>query len=93
MPIYEYKCTNCDFVHEEFRYIDGRKADAICPKCSSTAKFIISAPAGIDGGHHDGYRHITGSTGTWKEDMGPQGKRGREWYGDNPHASSTLEKK
>lgn len=92
MPLYDYKCTVCESIHEEMRTIADRHEDAYCPECFNPAMLAVSAPAGINGGSHDGYRHRTGSTGVWKTDKGPQGDIGREWYGDNPHASCPLEK-
>lgn len=92
MPLYDYECTVCGNVHEEMRKIDDRHEDSYCPECFNPSTLKVTAPAGIDGGV-DGYRHKSGTTGVWKTDVGPQSKIGREWYGDNPHAGSTLAKK
>jgi putative FmdB family regulatory protein len=93
MPIYDYKCTVCGNVHEEMRSVSDRNEDAACPECFNIALKTVTAPAGINGGFHEGYRHKSGTTGVWKTDVGPQGKVGKEWYGDNPHATSTLDTK
>ena len=47
MPIYEYECGK-DGVYEEFSRIRKPKPKAICPKCSGSARPVISAPAMID---------------------------------------------
>lgn len=92
MPIFDFKCTVCGHVQEELLKVSevGKTKEALCAVCGSISEIQISAPAGIAGNAADGYKHRSGSTGVWKEDMGPNGKRGREWYGDNPHAPSTL---
>jgi len=92
MPVYLYKCTVCGTVHEELRKIKDRENESSCKECFNISVLTPSTPAGINGGFYDGYSHRSGSTGVWKTDMGPQGKIGREWYGDNPHAESTLAK-
>lgn len=93
MPIYEYECTVCDKVYDELRSMKDRNVSGACPVCAHEANRILSAPAGIDGGFTTGYVHRSGKTGVWKTDMGPQGEIGKQWYGDNSHAPSTLEKK
>jgi putative FmdB family regulatory protein len=35
MPIYEYKCSNCNEVFEEFQTIGGSNENLICPKCNT----------------------------------------------------------
>lgn len=91
MPLYDYKCTVCDHVHEALRPVSDRDDDIACPECFNISVKVVSSPAGINGGSHDGYRHRK-RTGVWQKDMGPQGPIGKEWYGDNPHAPSTLDK-
>lgn len=92
MPLYDYKCTVCGAIHEEIRKVENRNIDTACYECFNISKKVLTSPAGIQANNHDGYRHRTGSKGIWKTDMGPQGELGKEWYGDNPHASSTLAK-
>ncbi len=36
MPIYEYKCKNCDDVFEEFQSMGASSESVKCPKCGST---------------------------------------------------------
>lgn len=43
MPLYEYRCTKCDCVFEEFAAFSANGSRK-CPKCGGTAKRIISAP-------------------------------------------------
>lgn len=46
MPVYTYRCTNCD---HEFEHMQSIKDDSIpsCPECESrkVEKLIVSAPA------------------------------------------------
>lgn len=42
MPIYEYRCTQCKNVFEEWSKSVGDHGDAICPKCRGNAVQIIS---------------------------------------------------
>lgn len=93
MPIYEFKCSVCGEVQEELRKIDEREESAYCKVCFNESVRIPTAPAGINGGFNEFYRHRSGKKKVWQEDAGPQGKIGKEWYGDNPHATSTLDKK
>ncbi len=37
MPIYEYKCKNCDDVFEEFQSMGASSESLKCPKCGTTA--------------------------------------------------------
>lgn len=92
MPVYKYKCSKCDETLEVLRKIQQRDDAYFCPVCNTITKRVVTTPAGIDGGFTTGYTHRTGKTGIWKTDVGPQGKLGREWYGDMPHADSTLAK-
>ena len=46
MPIYEYKCTSCEFVFEEFQSFDA-DVKMPCPKCKKNANRIISSGIGI----------------------------------------------
>ncbi|MFW6324856.1 MAG: FmdB family zinc ribbon protein [Desulfovibrionales bacterium] len=41
MPIYEYRCTKCQQIFEEFQSGFEEK-DATCPFCSGTSRRIIS---------------------------------------------------
>ena len=42
IPTYEYKCTECDYVHDEFHDMN-RRPRIKCPKCGAKCKKIISA--------------------------------------------------
>lgn len=44
MPIYEYRCQECDIVFEKLHI--GGDSSAACPSCGKQAKRLIS-PAGI----------------------------------------------
>ena len=43
MPIYEYKCSTCAEVSEEFRNIADRNAPACCRVCGAAAHRILSS--------------------------------------------------
>ena len=43
MPLYEFRCVECDHEFEQFFGIHEDKA-TICPKCNAEAKKRISAP-------------------------------------------------
>ncbi len=42
MPIYEFKCSNCENVFEELIMSVGKESEVACPKCGSkdVAKLI-----------------------------------------------------
>ncbi len=46
MPTYEYECLNCQFHFEEFQKITDFPV-AVCPKCSSKARRLISGGIGL----------------------------------------------
>ena len=41
MPIYEFKCEDCDIVYEEQKSYDDFESN--CPSCNKTARKIMSA--------------------------------------------------
>jgi len=45
MPVYEYKCPNCQHIFEEWLKISETTESAPCPKCGSQARHIISNTA------------------------------------------------
>lgn len=50
MPIYKYKCKNCDYIFKQLylTFKEGKAREAKCPKCGSTAeRFFSSAPTRI----------------------------------------------
>ena len=44
MPIYEYRCSDCDQVFEALQRVSDAPLDA-CRRCGGPARRIISAPA------------------------------------------------
>jgi putative FmdB family regulatory protein len=42
MPLYEYKCENCDEVFFELRKADEREAPITCPTCGGSGRVMIS---------------------------------------------------
>jgi putative FmdB family regulatory protein len=42
MPLYEYKCSNCNYKFEELHRLSESGANATCPVCKGTAKRIMS---------------------------------------------------
>ena len=45
MPVYEYTCPNCQNIFEEWLKISETTESALCPKCGSQARHIISNTA------------------------------------------------
>ncbi|MDR0453764.1 MAG: zinc ribbon domain-containing protein [Deferribacteraceae bacterium] len=45
MPIYEYYCSNCEYVFEIMEPFLEDEAKKDCPKCESAAQKMISSPA------------------------------------------------
>lgn len=43
MPIYEYRCKECDHVTDAYRSVDNRNDVPECESCSGETKKIISA--------------------------------------------------
>ena len=46
MATYDYRCSKCDDVHEEFHKMDA-KPRIKCPECGSSCKKIISGGTGV----------------------------------------------
>lgn len=46
MPTYEYKCTECGFVFEEFQSIVSAPLE-ICPQCQGKIVRVIAGGAGL----------------------------------------------
>lgn len=47
MPIYEYRCTKCQFKFERIRSVSARMQDASCDQCLSHAEATLTIPASI----------------------------------------------
>lgn len=43
MPLYEYRCPDCDRIDERLRRYEDRDSKANCPTCGGRAERIISA--------------------------------------------------
>jgi len=46
MPTYEYECSNCNYVFEEFQLITENPLEK-CPKCSGKVQRLINGGCGI----------------------------------------------
>tara|TARA_R100001082_G_scaffold28821_1_gene14480 strand:+ start:14965 stop:15546 length:582 start_codon:yes stop_codon:yes gene_type:complete len=44
MPLYDYKCTECEEVTEVLAFMSSKPDTVDCPSCSSVAKFCFIAP-------------------------------------------------
>jgi putative FmdB family regulatory protein len=56
MPIYEYKCRECDTVYDVLHKSSKETNEAVCPKCksSNSVKLISSFSAKISSGDSGG---------------------------------------
>jgi len=69
MPIYDYKCSDCEKVYDIFHKVREVVEDVICPACGSSGHIrLISVPAAMPG-----KRSGPGSRG---EDLPPCGDSG-----------------
>lgn len=43
MPIYKYKCKNCDYIFEQLylNFKEGKVREAKCPKCGKVAEIFL----------------------------------------------------
>jgi len=67
MPMYDYRCKNCDEVFEELVFSNSTSDDEIkCPKCGqSKSERLISAPMVSTGGSSNTYSpSISGGCGS-----------------------------
>ena len=46
MPTYEYECTRCHLVFEEFKPISAPRRQR-CPECRSKVQLVISGGTGV----------------------------------------------
>lgn len=71
MPIYMYRCQNCDQVHEALQKVSDDKLTT-CPNCGEEALKRIIAPVGIQfkgsGWHVTDYKSGGGGSGSKKEE-------------------------
>jgi|TARA_R110000787_G_scaffold180229_4_gene292352 putative FmdB family regulatory protein len=44
MPTYNYRCTSCDHIDEDFRHFSERAKKADCTECGSKSKQTFSTP-------------------------------------------------
>lgn len=44
MPMYEYRCKECDVVFEAINKLEDRLLGSKCPDCSGWGDYLISAP-------------------------------------------------
>jgi putative FmdB family regulatory protein len=54
MPIYEYKCNNCEKVLSELRNASEREEPLECPHCGGTTEVILSTFATSSGDSRPG---------------------------------------
>lgn len=45
MPLYEYRCLNCDRTHDRVRFVTDANMPSECPHCGSDSQRRYSAPA------------------------------------------------
>jgi putative FmdB family regulatory protein len=46
MPVYDYRCTNCNSAYDVFHKGKEKMEDILCPKCGSNEyKKLMSAPS------------------------------------------------
>lgn len=64
MPIFDYRCNNCNTKFEIFHLVKEKAEDIICPNCKSTdAQKLLSAFATVTG-HHSHSESSSCETGT-----------------------------
>ena len=60
MPLYNYVCTECNHVVEEYRAIDQRNYKTDCPKCGGLSRRMLSTKTTFilkgGGWYKDGYK-------------------------------------
>ena len=65
MPTYEYQCTECNYIFEEFQSITAEPLSE-CPMCGRAVRRLISAGVGIifkgSGFYTTDYKKTSGST-------------------------------
>jgi len=68
MPVYEYRCTRCNHLYEEFHQIGG--APGPCPVCGGPGRRVFTSVGLIfkgSGFHTTDYRKSPSSDGASKE--------------------------
>lgn len=81
MPIYMYRCQNCNEVHEALQKVSDEKL-TLCPHCNQEALKRIIAPVGIQfkgsGWHVTDYKSGGGGSGSKKESESKTSEGGSE---------------
>jgi len=75
MPTYEYECTRCDHVFEEFKPMSAPKRQR-CPKCRGKVNLIISGGIGLHFKGSGFYVTDSKKTSATKPDSGTQAPSG-----------------
>lgn len=72
MPTYEYECTRCGLITEEFKPMSAPRRQR-CPKCRGKVERLISGGAGLhfkgSGFYINDSRSKKGGTGKEKKDL------------------------
>ncbi len=63
MPLYEYKCSKCNYKFEELRSISRATEDNTCPVCKAPAKRIMSTFAAMSKDSYGVASSVSGSSG------------------------------
>lgn len=72
MPIFEYKCLDCNRVYEVFHKVREILEDVFCPACGSkNHKKLLSVPMAVGGRSPDVFS--TPSTDSFSSDSCPGG--------------------
>ena len=70
MPFYDYQCTKCKHIEEEFRSIAMRDAEGVCKICGGSTHRVIEAPEAVVF-HGSGF-YVTDHRGDQKKSGGKE---------------------
>lgn len=91
MPLYDYRCSECEFVHTAMKPIDERHADT-CTECGKEAKQVILKSAALPIGKMGCDSAFSTAYGKWEKMQRSKNSSGGQWDSNNESYGGYHEK-
>jgi putative FmdB family regulatory protein len=92
MPLYDYRCSECEFEFANLKKVDERKLDE-CPKCASIAHLIFLKSAKIPIGKMGCDSGFPTAYAKWEKMQRSKNTVGGMWDSNNERYGGYHEKK
>jgi putative FmdB family regulatory protein len=91
MPVYDYRCGECNHVFTKMKPIDERRTDT-CPECKSDAKQVILKTAALPIGKMGCDPAFPTAWDKWEKRQRSKAKEGGQWDSNNERYGGYHEK-